>query len=430
MNCEVEETGPVERRLRIEVTTSEVDAAFEAVYRELGRAAKLRGFRPGKAPKAVLQRAFGSQARGEVLERVVRDTLPKAIADSKLPVVGEPRLLPESEPKEGAPFVYEVTVDIRPEIELVKVRGLEATPEPLPEPEGEQDPVERYLEDLRNSQAQLVTEEAGVQAARGHIAQFDYEGSVGGEPLPNGSGKGNQLEIGSSGAIAGFEENLEGMLAGTEREFDVELPGDFPDEELRGQTAHFHVTLQELKRKELPELDDEFAKDVSEFETLEELRSDLRERIEQGRERQRKQLEREAVVNALVLANPFPVPESLIERELNSRIGRVLNQLRGALPPEQMQEQIERMREDWRPQAESAVRLALLVPEIAASEGIEISDDDVDARLAEIAEQQGKPLAEIRRSFADSGMTEALRAGLLEERVVEFATSEATLSGV
>lgn len=424
MNLEVEETGPVERRLRIEVTTAEVDAAFDEVYRQFGRTAKLKGFRPGRVPRPVLQRYFGAQARAEVLERVVRESLSEAIERSELPVLGEPRLEPESQPEEGTPFVYAATVEIRPVIELKRVRGLEVVRPRLQEPET--DPVESYLEELRAGHAQLLDEAEGSFAARGHVAVIDYEGSVDGEPFAGGSGRETQVELGSGSAIAGFEEQLEGLTVGASREFDVDLPDPFPQQELAGRTAHFRVELKALKRKELPDLDDEFAKDVSEFETLDALRADLRAKVEAGRERQRKALERDAVRDALVQANPFPVPESLVERELGARIARAVSQLQG-IPTEQLREHVTRLQEEWRPQAARAVKLALLVPEVAKAEDISLSEEEVDARLVELAEQQERPVAELRRSLSEQGMLDALRAGMLEERVVEFATAEANL---
>ncbi len=425
MDLQVEETGPVERRLRVEVSTAEVDAAFEVVYRQLGSKARLRGFRPGKAPRTVLQRVFGDQARAETMERLVRETLPKAIEQAELALVSDPRLAPEAEPKEGAPFIYEANVEIRPSIELKTVRGLEVTRPTLPEPE--QDPLERYVEELRASQAQLIEEAEGVQAARGHVVRLDYEATVEGEPFDGSQGRGQQLELGSGSAIPGFEEQVEGMTVGAERDFEIELPASFPRQELAGKLARFHLTLHELKRKELPELDDEFAKDVSEFDTLDALRADASQRIEEGRQRQQTQAEREAVIEALVQANPFPVPPSLVDRELDGQIARVLAPMR-SLPPEQLEPQIQSLRERWRPQAERGVRLALLVPEIAREESIEVADADVDARVAEIAKERNEPVRKVRRSLAEQGVLDALRAGLLEERVVEFATAQATLS--
>jgi trigger factor len=190
------------------------------------------------------------------------------------------------------------------------------------------------------------------------------------------------------------------------------------------------VKLVELKRKELPQLDDEFAKDVSEFETLEALREDLQRRMEEGREAEKKQRIRQAVLDKLIELNPFPVPSGLVERQLASRMGRALGPLEGRVPPDEMRKMVERWREEWREPAEREVRLGFLIPEIAQSEGVEIADEEVEARLGEEAEAQGQPLSQVRRKYKEQGMLEVLRAQLLEDRVVEFLVAEATLSGV
>ena len=162
MSVQIEETGPVERKLRIEVATADVDAAFEQVYRGMKQAARIPGFRKGKVPRSVVQRYFGERARGEVLDRIVQESLGKALDESGLDVIGEPRIDPQALPSEGEPYAYEAQVDIRPAIELQKIRGLEVTKPELPEPE--QDPVEAHLEQLRLQQAQVHEEADGVAA--------------------------------------------------------------------------------------------------------------------------------------------------------------------------------------------------------------------------------------------------------------------------
>jgi trigger factor len=427
MQLDVDEIGPVERKLRIEIPTADVDAAFDSVYRELGQRAHLRGFRRGKAPRSVLERTFADRARGEVLERLVQETLPKAVAETNLAVIGEPRLEPEGEPRQGSPYVYEARFEIRPEIELAAVRGLEVEVPPAPEPEA--DPVESYLDELRGAHSQLVAEPEGTLSARGHVAVIDYAATLDGTPLEGASGRETEVEIGGGRAIPGFEEQLEGMAVGGTREFELALPETYSDESAAGKTAQFSVTLVDLKRKELPDLDDEFAKDVSEFETLAALREDLSRRIQEGREADQQRRTREAVLGKLVEANPFPVPPSLVERQLQTRIVRAVQSFQGRVPPEELRGMAERWREEWREVAERDVRLGFLIPEVAQSEGMEVAEEEVDARLREEAEARGQPLNQVLRRYKEQGLLEALRAQLLEDRVVEFLVSEATLSG-
>ncbi len=425
MDVEIEETGPVQRVLKIAIPTADVDAAFDRVYRGMRKGARIPGFRPGKVPRGVIERYFGERARSEVLEQLVQESLPRAVEQESLQVVGDPQLRPGEPPMQGEPFCYEATFDLRPEIELAAVKGLEITRPALPEPE--EDPVERHLEELRMHHAQVLEEDEDVASARGHQAVIDYEATVDGKPFDGGSGTEVVVELGDGRAIPGLEDELIGMSVGQQREFELLLPESYPGEAVQGKTARFSVKLVGLKRRELPDLDDELAKDVSDFETLAELRADLTSRIAASREREQQRQLREAAVDALIAANPFPVPGSMVERQLQHRLVRAANQL-SKLPEEELRKLVEGWREEWRPQAERDVRLALLVPEIAESEQIEVPDEDLDAQLKQIAEQRGQPLSQVKRSYQEQGLVEALRGGLLEERVVDFLVAEATVS--
>jgi len=427
MNVSVEETGPVERHLHIEIPTTEVDSAFESFFREMRRSAHIRGFRPGKAPREVLEQYYGDRASGEVLQRLVEGSLFKAIKDADLDVLGEPRLDPGEPPKPGAQYAYDAHVDVRPAIEVAAVTGLEIKRPVLPAPE--KDPVEAHLEDLRQRQAQTVEEESAVAAGVGHVAVIDYVGKLEGEPFKGSSARESQIELGAGRTFGGFEDQLVGLRVGEERAFDVTMPEDHADEKLRAKSVRFDVKLIALKRRELPALDDEFAKDVSDFETLAELRADLERRIQEGRAAEQKRLERAALIEALVDANPFPVPAALVEMQLRTRIQRMLQQFGGAkLDREVLGPLVQRWQEELRPQVEREVKLALLAPEIAKREAITASDEEVDAQLARIAEASERKLSEVKREYREHGLLDALHAGLVEEKVVEFALAAAKLS--
>ena len=427
MSTEVRETGPLERQLRVEIPTADVDTAFDEAYRELGRSTRVRGFRQGRVPRSVLERMVGDRAREEVLQRLVQESLPRAIEEASLSILGEPRLRPEAELKQGTPFVYEATVEIRPTIELKRVRGLELERPEVPEPE--EDPVERYLEELRTAHAQLIEETEGTHAARGHVAVVDYEGTCDGRPFEGGLGQEVTLQLGAGRAVSGFEEEIEGMTVGEERVFELQLPADYKVPDVAGKQVRFRVRLNGLKRQERPDLDDEFAKDVAEFDSLEALRADLRRRVEEGRASEARRLLREAAARKLIEENPFPVPESLVERQIASRLSRVVAQFGRDLPEERVREIIDRGREEWKPQAERDVKLDLLVPEIAKLEGIEVSTEDVDAQLRPLAKERDVKLTQIRREYQEHGLLEGVRAALLEERVLEFVVSEANVLG-
>ncbi len=426
VQIDVEETGPVERKLAVEIPTAEVDAAFDAVYRELGGRVNVKGFRKGRVPRSVLERYFGERAQSEALERLVQETLAKALEQAALDVIAEPRLEPGELPKQGSSYAYQAAVEIRPEIELKKVRGLEVTRPEVPEPE--QDPVETHLAQWRESQAQVIEEPEGTRCSQGHIAVASFRGTIDGEPFEGGSSDEAHFEIGAGRALPGFEEQLVDHAVGDEWSFELDFPEDYGADELAGKHASFEVSVLGIKRKELPELDDEFAKDVSDFDTLDELRADLQKRVDDGRQRDRERLEREAVLDALVAANPFPLPPSLIDRQLGVRLQRAIEQFARSIPQDQLVSLVERWREEWRPQAERDVALSFLLPEIAKGEQIEVSAEEVDAELAKIAEAQERPLGELKKAYREGGVTASLQAGLLESKVVEFLMTEASLS--
>ncbi len=425
MQVEIEETGPVERLVKIEVATAQVDAAFDDVYRRLVRKAQIKGFRPGKVPRSVVERVYKEEASHEVLERLVQDTLPSAVNEHSLDVVSEPRLEPGDPPAQGSAFAYAARLEVRPEIELVKVKGLVVEKPTLPEPES--DPVEAQLEQLRASQASLTELPEDTIAAEGQLAVIDFEGTVDGEPFEGGSGNEMIVELGAGRTLPGFEDELVGLRVSEEKGFDLTFPEGYAAAELEGKQAHFAVKLVALKRRELPELDDELAKDTSDFATLDELRADLAKRFEQQRAAEIEQRTREAVLDAALEANPFPVPESLVERELGNRLGRAAQELQN-MPREQLLSMLEQWREEWRPRAERDVRLGFLLPEIAKAESIEATPEDVDERLAEMAERSGQPAGELKKSYRERGLLDTLHAGVVEDRVVEFLVSAASLS--
>ena len=425
MNLDVEETGALERRLKVEVPTADVDRAFDAFYRGLSKTANLKGFRKGRIPRAVLERHYAPQARGEVLQSLVRDTLFEAIERAGLDIVSEPRLDPDDAPTQGESFRYGATVEVRPEIELSQVEGLKLAAVELPEPEG--DPVEAHLQELRERQAALSEEAEDVAAAGGHVAVVDFEGTIGGEPFEGGSGTEASFEIGSGRAPEAFEAGLVGMRAGESRTFEVEFPRDevYERSGVAGRTAEFHVLLRGLKRKDLPELDDELAKDVSEFDTLDELRADLARRVAESREAELRRLRRQRAVEALVAANPFPLPRSLVDAEVEARIARLLQGLGDRFSEDERAALVERWRGDFRAPVERDTALSLLAPRIAESREIRVSDEEVDGEIDGIAEREGHPAKELRRAYRERDGIERLRAAMLQEKVIEYLLSEA-----
>jgi trigger factor len=435
MELRVEESGPLSRTLRVEIPTADVDAAFDVVYEQLGRRAHLKGFRPGKAPRSVLERYFADEARGDVLERLVRDTLPKAVDEAALKLVTMPRVAPPEEaPRQGTPFSYEAHVELQPVIELKQVRGLPVPDVQLEEPEG--DPVQNYLERSRSERAILHPVEAGTAAAAGHLAAFELHAQRADEPEPWLDGQERELVLGENGFLPGFDAQVLGMCEGDSREFEVELPTPARAKDAAGEgeepaqadgapaRATVRALLRSLRRRELPELDDEFAMDLSDFSTLEELRADLRVRYERGRDAERLRRREQLALDALIAANDSPVPQTLVEEQVERRLRSQFGNLRGFDHEDpQVRELLQQFAAQLRPLAEREVRAAFLFHQIAQAEKIEVSDEDVAARARELAAERaeaGKP-----RAKEGEGLRDALREQLLERRVFAFLLEHA-----
>ncbi|MEE8580071.1 MAG: trigger factor, partial [Myxococcota bacterium] len=385
VRVEIVESGPVQRTLQVEVEAVRVRKAFDRAYRRLGRSAQVRGFRRGKVPRSVLEKLYGASVAEDLERLLVAETLPDAIELAQVAPIGEPEIEGEK-PLVDRSFRYTARIEIKPTIELPELTGLPAT---LPQVGVSDEDVERELAGLRDRNAPLLEEPEGTPAAEGHHVEVDFQGRIDGKPFEGGSGKDVVIEIGANKMIPGFEEQLVGAKSGEEREVRVQFRDDYQSEALRGKEALFTVQLKTLRRKQLPDLDDEFAKDLGPFEALEDLRERIRTDLLAARQREAQAALHRSLLDVLIERTSFEVPPGLVERRLRSQLASMSRQFEGRVPPEALRAQLLRIEEEGRPAAERRVRESLLLEAVAASQAIEASDDDVDARLAQMAEEQG-----------------------------------------
>jgi trigger factor len=420
------EQSPVIRRLEVEVDPTRVRNAFDRAYRDLSRRARVPGFRPGKAPRGVLEKMFGGQVREEIERLLVAESLGEAVEEAGLRPVTEPAI--DAQPPEAdAPFRYTATVEVKPTIELPALEGL---PGRRPAAEVADTDVLEELENLRERNAQLVEEEEGVPAAEGHILKVDFVGRIDGEPFEGGSGQDVSVELGSDRFIPGFAEQLVGARAGEDREVRVSFPEDYGNAELAGREAVFAVHVAAVQRRDVPELDDEFAKDLGDFDDLDALRSRVREDMVAQRERAAEEALRRSVMDSLIERTDFDVPPGLIERRLESQLQRAHRELAQSMPEDALHQQLDAWRESWRPQAERDVREALLLEAVARAQGVEASDEEVDARIAELAESQGIEAKRLRQAYQEGDVLDALRVQLQDEKALAFLCAEAKIEEV
>jgi len=423
IQVEATREGPVLHRLSVTVSADRVRTAMDRAYRELAREARVRGFRPGKAPRSVLEKLYGASVREEIEHLLVAETLSDALELAELEPVVQPDVESEPPPDRG-PFQYRARVETKPEIELPELEGLSAE-----RPSGgvEESAVESHLEELRQRSAPMIEEPEQTPAALGHHVDIDFVGRVDGKPFEGGSGQGVTVELGAGRMVPGFEEQLVGACASEDRQVNVTFPDDYGAEALRGKHAEFSVHVAAVKRREVPELDDEFAKDLG-LDSLEVLRERVHADLLAAHERRVREALDRSVMDSLIACCEFDVPVGLVERQLRSQMSSMKRRYEQQVPREILENQLARMQEEGRPGAERRVREMLLLEAVAKAQDIQVDDADVDQRLDEIAAEQNIEPAQLREMAREQGWRAAIESELVERRALDFLVSGATVA--
>jgi trigger factor len=411
----------VAQRLEVRVQAERVGKAFDRAYRELARQVRVKGFRPGKTPRAVLERLYGASVAEQLESSLIRETLPDAIEQTALMPVATPDIEAQP-PRPGEDYTYVARVEVAPEIELGDLSGLPAR---RPRVEVAEASVERELEQLRQRQAPVVEEPEGTEAATGHVLNIDFVGRIDGEPFEGGSGRDVELELGSGRFIAGFEDQLLGVRADQDREVRVSFPEDYANRDLAGREAVFEVHVAAVKRRQLPELDDEFAKDLGEFSTLEDLRARIRSDLHAMREKAARAELRRTLMDSLVQRTPFEVPAGLVEQQLERQLAAAAERMQGTAPEEALRAQLERWREEWRPAAEREARERLLLQAVVKQQQLTVEPEEIEARVHQIAEQEGIDAERLRKTLGEESGQALVREQLLVDKALDFLASMA-----
>jgi len=325
MQVTVETVNPVTKKVSIEIPAERVDAEIEKSFAGIQKRAKLQGFRPGKAPMQLIKRTYSDAMRDEVVRRFYEQTLFKALDEHKIEPIDSPTI--ESEILEqGAPFKYSALVEIMPEILLNEYTGFAVSKEKFVL---NPDNIEGEIKRMQENMAELTPLPEGAAVETGHTVSIDYTFSVEGFPLENNTAENAELEVGTNRMVPGFEEQLVGLKCGEQKEIRITLPEDYRNQDCAGKEGVFQVTLKEIKSKELPELNDEFAQQFGDYETMDQLRAKMAEYLEkQESERIENEL-KERVIQELIRKNPLDVPQSMVKRQLDHMLENLKNRLKG-----------------------------------------------------------------------------------------------------
>jgi trigger factor len=420
MKVAVETIEGCKRRLAVEAPLDVVQQEWERAYGRVQKQARLPGFRKGHVPRSLVKVHFSDDVRREVAEHLIPDVYRKALSEAKLDPVNEPDLQ-EVRLEEGAPLSFVAVVEVKPAITLGEYRGVEV--QHAPTPVGADD-LASALEHMREQQAQFHVVDR--PAATGDLVVVNYTVAIDGHPPSSQTGY--EFLVGAGNVLPEIDDAVIGLRAGEERQVPLRFAEDHRREDLRGRAGQADVKVVEVKEKALPSLDDDFAKSLGEFETLEALRAELQKQLEARREHDERRALQEKVVDAVIARHEFTVPDALVMRQVAHRIEHARESVRRqGIDPERMPWDYEKLIAELRPGAEKAVRRALLLEAIADKEAIAPTDADVDAEVDKLAQASQRPTPAVRRMMEKSGDLEGLRQGLRDRMTLELLVASANV---
>ena len=423
MSCKVEKTKNAnEIKMEITIEAEKFENAIKKVYFKNAKYFNIPGFRKGKAPQNIVEKYYGKEIFYEdAFNEIAGEEYEKAIEESKVEVVGRPQIDIVTMEK-GQDLVFTAIVATKPDVELGKYKGIEI--EKI-EYNVEESDIENNLKQMQEKNARVISIETPVE--NGNIAVIDFEGFVDGKAFEGGKGENYSLEIGSGSFIPGFEDQVIGMKIDEEKDINVKFPDEYFSKDLAGKDATFKVKVHEIKKKELPELDDEFAKDVSEFDTLKELKDSIKERLVKENEQKAKYEKEEAVMKVVTEGMKVDIPAGMVEVEVDNMVKDMEQRMSyQGLKLEQYLKMLNKteaeFRKDYEPQAIEAIKSRLALEAIIKAEKIEATEKDVKEKLEEMAKNYGKTAEELEKN---DNIKEYIKQGIENEKAIEFLVENA-----
>ncbi|MBR2548219.1 MAG: trigger factor [Eubacterium sp.] len=393
-----------EAKLKMEFTAEEFDAATDKVYRKNRKDFQIPGFRKGKAPRKIIEAHYGE---GLFFEDAVNELFgvnySKAIADNDLDVIENPKV-DFGEIGQGKPLTMDITVALSPVVEVKKYKGLkiDQVKETVTDKE-----VDAEIESLRKRNSRNVVVER--EAKDGDTVNFDYSGFIGEEQFEGGTAQKQDLKIGSGAFIPGFEDQIKGKKAGDEFDVNVTFPEDYGVEKLAGKDAVFHCKLHEVREEQLPDVDDDFAADVSEYDTLDELKQHTKEDLQKKKDDQHEADAKNDLIDLLYKENEFDIPEAMVEDEITNGVNDLDQQLKYQgmsidMYLKYLGKDMDALRTEMKEDAREKVAKRIILKSIASAENIEVSDDELEAELQRLADQYGMDVSKVKENIGEANM--------------------------
>ena len=419
MNCKVEKTKNAnEVKLEITVEAEKFENAIKKVYFQNAKYFNIPGFRKGKAPQNIVEKYYGKEIFYEdAFNDIAPEVYDNAIKENNIDAVSKPEIDVVTMEK-GQDLVFTAVVATKPEVKIANYKGIEIE---KVEYNVKDEDIENELKDMQDKNSRLVTVE-DRPAQDGDTTKIDFEGFVDGVPFEGGKAENYELVLGSHSFIEGFEDQVAGMNVGEEKEINVTFPKEYFSKELAGKPAVFKVKLNELKKKELPELDDEFAKDVSEFDTLKELKDSIKEKLEKQNKDREKYEKEDSAVKALVESMEVEIPTGMIELETENMMKDMEQRMSyQGLKMEQylkmMNKTKEQFKKEYEPQALEAIKSRLAIEVVVKSEKIEATDEEIKSKIEEMAKNYGKEPKELEEN---ANIKDYIKNGIENEKAMEF----------
>jgi trigger factor len=419
-----EDISPVKKAVEVEIPADRIAAVSRTVAAEFGRQAKIPGFRPGKVPPNVVRTRFAKEIEEEVLNRLLPLSFREALQEKDVQPVGDPHLAHIDPLIEGAPLKYRAEFEIRPSFELADYRGLEVSD---PKIEVSEQDIEAMIERLREqASAYRVETERGIEDGDFVMVDIGYAGEGVDEKSESG-----HVRVGEETPLPELHDALRGRKAGDTASFEKSYGEDATNELLRGKNIRHDITVKEVRIQEKPEVTDEFAKSVGNFENVDEMRQAIRVDILRHREQEVLRAKRNQIGERLLALHQFDVPETLVEEELGKSLQNYARYLASqGVDIDKAQLDWERIGNEFRPEAANRARRSLILEEIAKKEKLVVSDVEVDAEIRRAASEHGRDMAEVKHRLKHDGGYEALRLSLSQDKALDFILKEATLQPV